>query len=874
MREHTGPATFLFTDIEGSTRLWEQQPEAMRVALAAHDATSRRCVQRHGGRIVKGTGDGIHAVFDDPADAVQAVLALQQALDRADSALPLSVRCGLHSGPAEQRDGDYYGPVLNRAARIMSAAHGGQVLLSQAVADRLQGRLPDGSALRDLGLVRLRDLASPERVHQLLHPALREAFPPLRSLQATPNNLAQQLNSFVGREHELAEVRALLARQRLVTLLGMGGIGKSRLSVQLGAELLDDFADGVWLVELAPLADPRGVPQALASVLGVKEAAGQTVTASLLDHVRDKQLLLILDNCEHLVHACAELARQLLQAAPGVKVLASSRDALQLGGETCYAVPTLRVPAVDLDTDPALLAQHEAVRLFVDRASAAQAAFRLTPANALAVAAICRQLDGIPLAIELAAARTRALAVPAIAERLGDRFRLLVSHDQTVLPRQRTLRALIDWSFDLLSEAERALFRRLAVFAGGFTLEAAEAVGGGDGIAPAEVLDLLALLVGKSLVVMDAEGARYRMLETVRAYAAEKLAEAGDEPGARRRHVQHHLALAEAARTHLAGPERGSWLQRLDTERENLLAAHAWCLRDPEGRDADLQLVFVLKTYWHLRGLLNLGYRVTLEALARTDPAQRDRGRCRVLCDAGQLCHFTGRHDEARAYLEESHAIALELGDKARVAAVLQPLGMVHVARGDSARALAIYEEAVALARELGNPWLLMASTNALAQLHRVHGDLVRADTLFAQTLDTARTLDQPESMAIALLNRAMVSVLQHQHGAARDGLRQAAELADATGSSPLLQSLLDVAAGLAADTGQWQACAELFGAAQAMAQATGNQRESEDAAFLLPLIERARQAAGDEVFAAAEAHGRAGGPDAARQGLQRLLQA
>ncbi len=303
----------LFSDIEGSTRLWEQDPTRMRPAMACHDRVTREAVLHHRGRVVKSTGDGIHAVFHDPADAVAAALQMQQAL--ADPAvtqgLELRLRCGLHMGADEQRDGDFYGSAVNRAARIMSVAHGGQTLLSQAIVDGVGERLPPGATARDLGHVRLRDLTSPERVYQLAHPALRAEFPPLRSLEATPNNLPQQLNSFVGRERELAEAKARLAGNRLVTLLGMGGIGKSRLSIQLGADLLDDYRDGVWLIELAPLTDPRLVPQALASVLGVKEAAGHSVLESLLRYVRDKQLLFILDNCEHVVHACADMAKQL-----------------------------------------------------------------------------------------------------------------------------------------------------------------------------------------------------------------------------------------------------------------------------------------------------------------------------------------------------------------------------------------------------------------------------------------------------------------------------------------------------------------------------------------------------------------------------------
>ena len=549
----------LFTDIEGSTSLWEREPGRMDAALRAHDAMLTAAVGLHRGRVVKSTGDGIHAVFDDPADAVAAALQMQLTLadPAATAGLELRLRCGLHVGADEYRDGDFYGQAVNRAARIMSVAHGGQTLLSQAIVDSVGERMPPGATRRDLGHVRLRDLTSPERVYQLEHAQLRAQFPPLRSLEATPNNLPQQLNSFVGRERELAEAKQRLATSRLVTLLGMGGIGKSRLSIQLGADLLDDYRDGVWLVELAPLTDARLVPQAVASVLGVKEDAGHSVQEALLRYVRDKQLLFILDNCEHVVRACAELAKQLMQAGAGIKVLASSRDVLQIAGEATYQVPTLSVPDPRNHTEPAQLLRHEAVRLFVDRAHASQPSFEVTPGNAAAVADICNRLDGIPLALELAAARTRALSVEAIAARLDDRFRLLVSGDQTVLPRQRTLRALIDWSHDLLPDGERTLFRRLAVFAGGFALEAAEQVGGGDGLDAADVLDLLAHLVEKSLVIMEFSGQRYRMLDTVRHYAQERLDESTDKAGAHARHFAHYLAPPSRRGPGSSAPSRG-----------------------------------------------------------------------------------------------------------------------------------------------------------------------------------------------------------------------------------------------------------------------------------------------------------------------------
>lgn len=866
--------TYLFSDVEGSTRLWETEPERIGPALARHDRLARAIVESHGGRVVKMTGDGLHAAFGDPALAVDAVIEMQLALAHPEEpqVLPLAVRCGLHLGMDQQRDGDYFGPAVNRAARVMAAAHGGQVLLSRAVAERVRMRLPDGVTLRDLGLARLRDLISAEQLFQLVHPRLRSDFPPLRSLASTPNNLPQQLNSFVGRLRELDEVRAMLAYPtvRLLTLLGMGGLGKSRLSLQAAAEVLDDFPDGVWFIELAPLSDPRSVPQAVASALGVKEQGGGALLDALLRYLRDKTLLIVLDNCEHVVQACAEFAQRVLQTAPNVKLLASSRDALQTAGETVIHVPPLAAPDAGATITPAGLAQIDAVRLFIDRATAAQPAFRVTDKNAAAVATICRRLDGIPLALELAAARTRAMTVEAIAARLDDRFKLLVTGDRTVLPRQRTLRALIDWSYDLLPARERQLFARLSVFAGGLTLDAAEAIGAGDGIEAADVLDLLAELVQKSLVMVDIDGGRYRMLDTVRQYASQRLQESGEAAVVNERHLVYFAALVERARTGLFGSEQARFLAQLDEERDNTLAAHAWCASSPQGATLDLQLVYGLKFYWLNRGLLDLGLRVAREALGRTGAEQRTLARSRGLSDAGQICYFMGRYDEARSLLEESLDVARELGNPLRLVAVLQILSMVEFALGQAVQAQAHGEEALRLAREAAQPHVVAGTLNNLAQLHRARGAHADALPLYDEALAIARTLDDQETIAVALLNRAMALIAGGRPEAAQSLLEEALSIAGLTGSRAVGQSLLEVVSGLAAARGDWTACATFYGAAEAQAQRSGIRRDPADAVFLADAIGRSRAA--HEGTAAAEAVGRELNYDAAIAAVRGFL--
>ena len=837
--------TYLFTDIEGSTRMWEEDPQRMRPALARHDAIARSTVEKHRGRVVKMRGDGLHATFADPLDALQATLELQQALaDRETTAgLALNVRCGLHAGVDERRDDDFYGTAVNRAARITSAAHGGQVLVSQAVAALVGDRLPGGVALRDLGSVRLRDLALPERVFQLVHADLRRDFPALRSLEATPNNLPHPLTSFVGREAELAQVKDLLARSRLLTLLGVGGIGKTRLSLQVAADVVDHFPEGVWFVELATLHDPQLVPQAVASALQVKEAAGRPVLEALLRFLSSRRLLLVLDNCEHLLQACAELVRQALQAAPHLSALASSREPLRVAGETTYQVPAL--------------AESEAASLFVDRASAVQPGFQASGDIAQAIATVCGRLDGIPLAIELAAARVRTFPVQKIAARLDDRFRLLTRGDRTALPRQQTLRALIDWSYELLTEDERAVFRRLAVFAGGFTLEAAEAVSAFGAVDTARVLELATQLAEKSLVVAEPAAERYRLLETVRQYARERLDESHEAEAACSRHLAYYVALAEKARAGLAGPGQGEWLNRLDLERENLLAAHAWCDHAAVGSELGLKLANLVRPYWFNRGLLGLGHRVTVEALARGGPAPTF-ARCRALFDAGQICAFMGRYGEAQKYLEESLAIARRIDDKRRVAVALQPLGMAHLGQGNLATARRYLEEAMASAETLGEPYEIAAALNALGQLCRVESNLHEAGRLYEKFLALARELQDHEFIAAGLLNLAMLAIGSGAAERSRQLLLEALAIAEEIGSKAAGQSVLEVAAGLASARQEAERAARLYGAAEAQAAQSGFRRDAADEVFLRPLVAKAQAALGSAAFAAAEDAGRA----------------
>lgn len=724
----TDTVTFLFTDIEGSTRLWEQEAERMRSALACHDALLRATVESNHGAVVKMIGDGVHAAFDDPLDAVRATVAIQCALADATmtNGVAFQVRYGLHVGAVERRDNDFFGSQVNRAARIMSAAHGGQVLLSQAVVDRVRDRLPAEISLRDLGRVRLRDLTSPEHVYQLLHRQLRPDFPALRSLEAIPNNLPQQVTSFIGRERELAEVPALLEGARLLTLLGVGGIGKTRLSLQIGANVMDAYPDGVWLVDLAPLVDATFIANAVARVLAVREEAGQPLPETLCRHLRGRRLLLILDNCEHLLDGCTQLVDAVLRAAAEPKIMATSREPLRLAGEQTYPLPTLSLPAPGASAEA--IGRSEAVHLFVERGRLQQPGFVLTERQAPTVAALCAHLDGIPLALELAAARIRTLSVEDINARLGDRFRLLSGGSRNTLPRQQTLRALIDWSFDLLADEEQTLFARLAAFAGGWTLDAAEAVVAGNGILRDDVVDLLASLVDKSLVVADDDSNRFRLLETIRAYAREQLQGGSDEAAANDRHLSYFLTFAETAALALrGGPEAPKWMERLDLEHDNVQAALGWSVGESKTLEAAARLCWALYRFWLRRGHWREGRKWCDAVLARDAGEIGKASRARVLLVAGGMAERLGQAAESKALCEQTLALSQMTGDRHVEARALNLLSMSYLDQGDFARAQSLLEQAIRINRELGDRVAEISNVGNLGLLFVHQGNLAAA---------------------------------------------------------------------------------------------------------------------------------------------------
>ena len=779
-----GTVTFLLTDIEGSTRLWEERAEAMAQAVPAHYALLSEAVGRHGGvrPVEQGEGDSIVAAFTRASDAVAAALEAQRALSVQvwPGRLQLHVRIALHTAEAQLRDeGNYFGVALSRCARLRAIAHGGQILLSRGAHDLVAERLPDGAALLDLGTHRLRDLGRPEHVFALSHPDLPASAEPLRSLDAMPNNLPDQLTSFVGRERELGDVAQALDTTRLLTLTGAGGCGKTRLAAQAAADALDRFPDGAWWVELAPLADPDAVGPTLGDAVGVKPLPGQSSLDAVVAHLAGARALIVLDNCEHLLEVCAGAAEALLHGCRAVTVLATSRAPLGVAGETDWRVPSLSLPS-ELETEPVdAVTQSDAVRLFIERAMKVRPNFSVDAANAPAIAQICHDLDGIPLAIELAAARVRVLGVEHIAAGLGDRFRLLIGGARSAMPRQQTLRASVDWSHELLSDDERVLFRRLAQFAGGWALDAVEEVCAGNGLDRLAILDLLTSLVDKSLVVVEEQGAnvRYRLLETVRQYALDRLSQAGEVADLRDRHSGVFLAQAEQIAPHLEAAGHSAWLNALDVEAANLAAAldHA---AETDGECA-LRLCVALTAWWKLRGRFALADDAYLRSLDAA-PVEPSALRARVLWARGYLLAHGGRFDEAAACEIEALDMAQSLEEVSTAARALDVLGMIQT-YPDPIGAREGLEQARELARASGDEWCFVDATQILGWGLLMQAD-PRSERVFEEALETIERTGYAE---FAAWHWAAVGGLRHLQGRDEEALalyERAIDAADAVG--------------------------------------------------------------------------------------------
>lgn len=781
----SGTVTFLFADIEGSTELLQAHPERYEEILTVYRAIATGAVERWDGSVVDHPGDGVFAAFTRAADAVRAAIEVRSEAAGAQwpNGVELRVRMGLHTGEPSLGAVGYVGIDVHRAVRIASAAHGGQILCSRATHELVEATRPKGVTLRDLGEHRLKDLLRSERLYQVDSSGAPREFPPIRSLEGYRHNLPLQANDIIGRDLDTEEIRRLLESKRLVTLFGPGGIGKTRLALDSAAGIVDRFRDGIWYVELAPLTDPELLAQTVAAVVGVREHSDSRIEDLLVEYLRSRELLVLLDNCEHLVEACASLTENLLRHCPGVRVLATSLEALGIAGEQVKRVPPLGVPSAE-QTDLETIGRSEAVRLFVERARSLDESFDLGEGNAAALAEICRRLDGIPLAVELAASRTRLLSVEEIARRLDDRFRLLTGGRRTALPRQQTLKALIDWSYGLLSGSEQAMLRRLSVFCCGWTLDAAEAVCADGAVDSGEVLDLVAALIDKSLVVVEAGGGgtSYRLLETIRQYAQDRLLAEGEAQELRDRHLRYFLDLVERADSMLRGSEQQTWLSILDRHGDELRTALGWAsergLVEPFER-----LAVSMWRYWRVRSSFAEGRRWLEAAVASTAGISPDapkeaielRGRC--LIGAGSLANYQGDYVRALAVLSEGLALCRRIGDEPGIANALAILAHSRVMIGDDTEAEEMLEESLAIFTRLERKRGVGYAKYCLGSLMVRREDYPRARIYLEEGLSLMEELEDSWWIENTLLELGWATERLGDHAAALTALERAKAL-------------------------------------------------------------------------------------------------
>ena len=831
-----GTVTFLFTDIEGSTRLWEEYGASMQSALAQHDSLMRREIEAVGGTVFKTMGDAFCAVFPNSKAAVQAAVNAQIALhsEQWPDGITLKVRMAVHTGIAELRDHDYFGTTLNRSARILATAHGGQIILSEVTYSLCSDEQNAGISFLSLGLHHLKDLEKPEHIYQLCHADLPSEFPPLRSLSINTHNLPVQITSFVGREKEKLSLMEMLSCSRLVTLAGSGGFGKTRLALQTAAELLEEFPQGVWLIEMAPVTDPSQVPQTVANVLGVREEPGTPLITKLCTFLTARKTLIILDNCEHLLDAVSQLADMLLKQCPHISILATSREGLGVPGEQVFRIPSLSTPPMS-GAAYSQLEQYESVQLFVERARLHQPEFAITPDNAASVGAVCARLDGIPLAIELASARVRTMTVEEIEKRLDQRFRLLTGGSRTVLPRQQTLRQLIDWSYDLLNDRERSMLQSVSVFMGGWSLECAERVCSNEDIEDWEVLDLLSSLSDKSLISIEtvtdmALGniTRYRLLETIRQYSLEKLTEAGAVARARCRHRDWFVSYAENASKYMHGKDEVLWITRLTREHENLQSALDWCWDEGEhgnihGTETGLKLAGLLEIYWGICGHWRQGL-LKLEALF-SQPLQgvSKEYLCSALKCAGRLA-IGINNSNASDYYNQALALSRELGDKPGEASILGNLGIVSLEGGDFMSARNYLETALVMNRETGNRRLEGFNLRNLGLIAMMTGDLGVAREFCESALSIEKQIGNQQGMAVTLNNLGMIAQNTGDYTGAREYYEQALASAMELGHKLGVSVNLGILGNVASDIGDYAAARDYFDRALAINRELGHQ--------------------------------------------------
>ncbi len=852
-----GTVTFLFTDIEGSTKLWERHPDAMRSALQQHDALLRRVIRENDGRVFKTVGDAFYAVFDDATKALLAARGAQKTIMVQDwGKTPIRIRIALHTGTAELRDDDYFGPSVNHVARLLSAGHGGQILVSASTRALAQNRLPEELSLRNLGEHRLKDLERAERIYQLIAPDLPTDFPPLVSLDSDSNNLPAQRTSFVGREREIAEVKRLLETTRLLTLSGAPGTGKTRLAIHIVRDNTDRFQNGVFFVDLAPINDPRLVLSKIVQALDLKEAPGQSLINTLIHHLHTKQILLLLDNFEQVIEA-APLVGDLLAACPELKVLVTSREPLRVYGEQEYTVPPLTLPDPEVIESLPGMSQYEAVELFCQRARAVKSDFVLTEGNAPSVSEICVRLDGLPLAIELAAARSKLLSPESMCARLEHRLMTLTGGARDLPARLQTLRAAIDWSYDLLDSDEQRLLDRLSVFKGGRTIEAVEIICESDLSFP--VLDGLESLLNKNLLYSK-EGrtgeTRFYMLETIHEYARERLAQSGEAEDMKRRHAMYFVALAERAEAEYHGTRQEYWYARLTDELDNVRTALNWTLDDVDV-ELGARLVAALREYWYFKGLLSESsawINRALESEGKISPAIR----AKTLNTSSRLTYARGDFADGARLARQALSLARDINDIETCAWAYLFISIYSmVSYGQIKEVLTHAEEGLRLFRELDHKGGIVLGLNTLGELARLDGDYARAGRLYGECLALSNELGNREREAVSLANLSYVACHQGNYNQAIDCGKKALALLKSLQVEHAIAVVLAIIAGPIGAKGKPRLAARLLGASEAQLETMGASIPPQDKLEVDQFKEAVREQLGETEFNKAWAEGR-----------------
>lgn len=806
MTDHpTGFVTFLFTDIEGSTMLAQKHDDVLPHLLSRHKEIIKNAVESNSGVVFRMAGDSACCAFSNGRDAVNAATDAQSRLLSEDwKAAEIRVRMGIHSGEAQYNGADYTGYItLARSNRVMSTAYGGQIIISERVYEDIKGALDDfltrGITFRDLGERRLKDVINPIRLYQVIAPGLREDFPPLKTLDARPNNLPVQLTSFVGREEVIKQLKERLQHTHLLTLTGFGGTGKTRIALQLAADVIDEFADGVFHSELSPLNDPSLIPQAIQNALGLQDEPGSSVVAGIIRHLKDKQMLLILDNCEHMIAESARICEQLLSNCPQLRIIATSREKLQCIGEQVFSIPRLEIPDDTAGLSPAQLMETESVKLFAERAVAVNPDFSITKDNSASVTELCRQLEGIPLALELAAVKTAQLTPAQISERLSDRFRLLSGGRRTALAKEQTLGAMVGWSYDMLTGSEKALLNNLSVFSGGWTLDAAEVVCSFDGMGDDSMFEMLGSLIDKSLITFDLSVSRYSMLETIREYAALKLKESDLQASLESRHIDFFLKLAEESAVAIDKMPEKHRLDRLEAEMNNFRKAMKNSLKQ-ERREDGVRIAINLGRFFEIRGYIAEGRNHITELLGDPDMIS-SKHRARAFQWLGTFGWISGDLENAGLYYNKSLRLYRSLGNARGVSTTLGNLALIAQTRGQYEKAKLLNEKCLKSVMKIGEKGLIADTLlNSVAPFFHLR-EYEKAKENLKMSLEIYRGLNDMRGVSLALTNLGSIAGINHEFEDSVKYLHESMviqrELGDTRGLAFTLESLGTISGNL-----------------------------------------------------------------------------